>query len=371
MNCARLARVVHERHPDWSLHAVGGPYLGAEVVKSPGGTWIADTGTLSAIGILNSLKVIPRSILIAARMRKFIREQKVDAAVFCDWGAFNCRQIDYFKMAGVPVLYYFPPGSWRQKGKGDLGIVGHVPRIATPFQWSAQRLSDAGADVEWVGHPMLELRQGTERREALRREFGIAPGETLIAMLPGSRAAEVSIISPHLAGAAEILKKTRGAKMRFLVASPQYRVEAARSHFPADIPIIADRAADVLFASDAAIVKSGTATLEAAVIGVPEVLVYDLHPLLRLEWKLLWSWKKIPFIGMPNIILGREAIPELLGENCNPQKIADQITALLDDTDRRETMLADFAEIRRQLGESLSKPATIRTAEMLEEMVNK
>ncbi len=368
-NTAKLARTLLDRHPDWTLYAVGGPYLGAEVAKSPDGLWIENSSDLSAMGITNVVKIIPRSVAMALRMRKFVREHSIDAVVMCDWGAFNCRQFQFFKKEKIPVLYYFPPGSWHRTGRSGLGIVPWVERVATPFEWSAQRLAAAGCKAEWVGHPMLEVKYDDEERRALlRAEFGVAGNEKLIALLPGSRLPEINHLGPRLAAVAETLRaKTAGT--HFIVATPQHRVEAVKKHFPDGVNIVGDRAADVLAACDAAVVKSGTGTLEAAVIGAPQVVVYDVGWITRIEWLLLWMYKKIPFITLPNIILQRMAVQELLGLDCTPEKISQAITELLEDESKRAKMAEDYREIREKLGARLLVPATERTAEILEELL--
>lgn len=368
LNTARLAKVLRERHPDWTLHAVGGPHLGAEALKSDGGTWIGDTSDLSGIGIYASITMFPRARVLSLRMRKFVREHKIAAAVLCDWGAFNCGQLAFFKKMGVPVLYYFPPRSWQRTGSGGLGIAPLVDRVATPFEWSAQRLLGAGCKAEWVGHPMLEIQNDAEKRAALRREFGVAANEKLIALLPGSRLTEIKCLGPRMAATAEILRKKGG--VHFVAAATGQRAEIVKRQFPDWVRIVSDRAADVLFACDAAIVKSGTATLEAAVIGAPQVVVYDFPWIGRIEWLFLWMWKKnIPFIAMPNVILQRMAVRELLGLECKPDAIAQAVAELIEDESKRRRIKEDYAEIRRKLGASLPKPATLRTAEMLEEMI--
>ena len=368
INTARLAKTLLERNPDWTLYAVGGPHLGGEVTKSPGGLLIGDASDLSGIGIYSSLKMYPRAKMIQMRILRFIREHTINAAVLCDWGAFNCRLLPSLTKAGVPVLYYFPPRSWQRTGSGGLGVVSSVDRVATPFEWSAQRLRAAGCKAEWVGHPMLEVKYSMEKRVALRSEFGVTNSEKLVALLPGSRLSEINCLAPRLATTAEILHKRTG--LHCIVPVSQQRVETVKKHFPGWVKIVTDRTADVLFASDAAVVKSGSATLEAAVIGTPQVVVYDFPWIGKLEWLLLWMWKRnIPYIAMPNVILQRMAVQELLGLDCRPESIASAVAELLEDKTKRDRMAEDYQQIRQHLGAFLSKPATLRTAEIVEELL--
>jgi lipid-A-disaccharide synthase len=127
---------------------------------------------------------------------------------------------------------------------------------------------------------------------------------------------------------------------------------------------------NLLLASDAAIVKTGTATLEAALVGTPQVTVYDASVIGRIEWCLLWAWRRIPFIAMPNIILQREAVPELIGLHCQPKKIANALIRILKERDVRDKILQDYGLVRQALGSDLAVTPTERTAAIVEEMLN-
>jgi lipid-A-disaccharide synthase len=365
-HAARLARVLAERHPDLRIHALGGRKLG-EVVTAHGGEWIADTTNCSAISLASVLKIYLWARWLQFKMRRFVRSRKIHLAVLCDWGGFNCRQLTFFQEAGVPVLYYFPPRSWQRSGTAGLQFAPKVTRVATPFDWSAARLAAVGCQADWVGHPLLETASQASSREALREEFGVQPGEKLIALLPGSRLSEIRVLCPRLAATAALL--AREGPVRFVVPVPEPLVDKARSYLPPSCQILVGRATDALRACDAAVVKMGSATLEAAVIGAPQVAVYDVGWVARVEWVLLWAWKRIPFIAMPNIILQREIVPELLGLNCRPEAIAAGITSLLKDGETRQIMERGYEEIRRHLGGDLPLGATERTARIVEDML--
>ena len=363
---ALLAGHLAERNPDFVLHALGGRQLGG-VVERTGGTWIADTTNCSAIGLISVAQIYLRARWLSFKMHRFLRRHPIDAAVLCDWGGFNCRKLEFFKQAGVPTLYFFPPRSWQRTGKAGLQFAPLVTRVATPFEWSARRLSDVGCRAEWVGHPLLESVRGSRSRELLRQEFGVEPGEKLVALLPGSRPSEIRVLGPRLAAAAKILSRDRSIK--FLVPVPAPLVRKARAHFPPSIQVVVDRATDALLACDVAVVKTGSATLEAAVAGAPQVTVYDLGWASRFEWLFLWMWQKIPFIAMPNIILKRPLVPELLGLACRPDAIAAGVNRLLCSEEDRRLMEEGYKEIRGHLGANLPFGATGRTVEILEEML--
>jgi lipid-A-disaccharide synthase len=363
---SRLAERLAERHPDFILHALGGKQLG-HVAERTGGTWVRDTTNCSAIGISSVIRIFFRAGWLQHQMRRFVRSETIDAVVLCDWGGFNCRQLEFFHKAGIPILYYFPPRSWQRTGNAGIQFARLVTRVATPFEWSAARLTAAGCHADWVGHPLLESTQESRNRKSLRQEFGREGDEKLVALFPGSRLAEIRVLAPRMAEVAAILASK--LQVKFVVPVPEPLVQMVSAYFPSSVKIIVDRAADALLACDAAIVKTGSATLEAAVAGAPQVAVYDFGWVGRIEWGLLWWWKKIPYVAMPNIILQREVVPELLGMACRTDAIAAAVTELLQNAETRQAMESGYGEIRDHLGEKLSPGATERTVEILEEML--
>ena len=363
---SRLVERLAARHPGFLMHALGGKHLG-DAVKRTGGAWIGDTTNCSAIGLASVIWIYLRARWLSFKMRRFVRAHPIDVVVLCDWGGFNCEQLAFFNGERVPILYYFPPRSWQRTGKAGLQFAPFVTRVATPFEWSAGRLTSAGCRADWVGHPLLESPRKPPDRESLRREFGVGPGENLVALLPGSRKPEIRVLGPRMAAAAKILSGRR--PMKFVVPVPESLVRMAHACFPPPIKIIVERAADALLACDAAVVKTGSATLEAAVAGAPQVTVYDFGWAGRIEWIFLWMWKRIPFIAMPNIILQRVLVPELLGPKCTPEGIAAAVGKLLQSDEDRRSMKEGYCEIRRHLGGDLPLGATERTVEILEEML--
>ena len=367
VHTAALAKKLLARDPARRLHALGGARLREVIASSPGGRFLGDTTNCSAIGIPSAVKIFFRCRRLAETLRSFLKTEHIDLAVLCDWGAFNGRILPDFHGRGIPVLYYFPPRSWGRTGSAGLAIAPYVSRVATPFEWSAQRLRAAGCEAEWVGHPVLEnVRRGVDRA-ALRRRFGVGADETLVALLPGSRPSEIRLLAPRVAEAARMIAADHA--VRFIAVVPGEMASEARAHLPASIELLTDCATDLLLAADAAIVKTGTATLEAAVAGTPQVAIYDLAPITRVEWVLLWAWKRIPFVAMPNIILEREAVPELTGPKCKPKAIAAALIRLLSDEEVRAQTERDYSLIRQALGSELPLRATERTAEIVEEML--
>lgn len=368
VHTAALARRLLAQDPTRTLHALGGRRLREIVSQSPGGVFLGDTTHCSAIGISSAVKIYFRCRRLGEQLRSFLRSHRVDLAILCDWGAFNGRALPELRALGIPTLYYFPPCSWQRNGSRGLGIVPYVDRVATPFPWSAERLCQAGARAEWVGHPSLESVPSTAERARLRARFGAQPNEPLIALLPGSRRSEIRVLASRMAEAAALVNEQRSIKA--VAAVPRELAEEAHLHLPPRIRIVSDCANELLLAADAAIVKTGTATLEAVLTDTPQVAVYDVPLLGRVEWCLLWAWRRIPFIAMPNIILQRKAVPELIGLDCQPGKMAEILLRILQDEGERETIRRAYAAIRQALGSELVTMPTERTAQIVEEMLD-
>jgi lipid-A-disaccharide synthase len=368
VHAAALGRALLERDPTLTLHALGGRRLQEVVAQSRGGRFLADTTNRSAIGLLSSLQIYFKCRKLRDCLWEFVDANHIDIAVLCDWGAFNSRVLPGFHARGIKTLYYFPPRSWQRSGPQGLGIVPYVTRVATPFEWSAERLRKAGAQAEWVGHASMDNVPTAEERPELRRRFGVSPNEKLIALLPGSRRTEIRAMAKRMAGAADIVRAKLPSK--FIAVTPPELAEEARKYLPDSIKIVTECAKELLRASDAAIVKTGTGTLEAVLAGAPQVTMYDVSPIGRFEWLVLWAWRWVPFIAMPNIILQREVVPELIGIECQPRKIANALMRLLMDETVRARIRRDYKLIHRALGSDLPKSPTERTAEIVEEMLS-
>jgi len=366
VHSAALASALLARNPGYRIHSLGGPRLKEVVARSHGGHFLGDTSNCSAIGITSAVKIYVRCRRLRARLRRFLDANDVDVVVLCDWGAFNGRILPELHGRGLRCLYYFPPSSWHRSGPKGLAIAPFVARVATPVQWSAQRLRDAGCRADWVGHAAIE-KVPAQSRSQLRARFGVRPDEKLVALLPSSRRSELRVIGPRMAEAAEILLKER--PLRFIAVLPRELAAEAPAHLPPFIEIVSDCATELLRAADAAIVKTGTASLEAVIAGAPQVAIYDVSWVGRIEWLLLWAWKRIPFLAMPNIILQRKAVPEFIGINCRATSIAEALAQLLDDGPARSKMLDDYRLITEALGARLPVRPTDRTAQIVDEML--
>lgn len=369
---ARLIEALRSRHADWQMFGVGG-----SAMKATNVTMIGDSSGSGVIGLAPSLMLVPRLIKLRHRVLDWCETTRPDLVVMCDWGAFNARLLKPLRKLGIEVLYYFPPSSWRKSGARGLSIAPFVSRVATPFSWSAQRFQNVGCNAEWVGHPVLETLKPLDEsaRKTLRTSFGVDENEKLIALLPGSRVLELKYIAPHLREVVAIFNasSTRSSTKFVVGAAPnttaKLRKVFGESASGESVKIVEGRTGELLQACDAAIVKSGTSTLEAAVAGAPQVVVYDGPKVLEWQWKLMGGSKKTPFVAMPNIIAEREIVRELLAEKCRAPFIMEELQSLLNDNAKRARIQSDYDAVRRALGSELPHGATERTSQIVEEMM--
>ena len=352
LNGAYLVSALAKIDPSLRFWGAGGSRMrdaGVEIaVNMTGG------GT---IGIATSLASLPRVLLKYLRMRRLILARRPDLFVPIDFGAFNVRLARIAHRNGIRVVYYFPPSSWRRKPRDAARLIACGGKVVTPFPWSAELLSAAGVEARFVGHPLIDIVKPSEPREQFGREIGLAESVPTIGLFPGSRAHEIGEHMPVMLACAEIIHRQLGGA-QFVIGAAwgvdrmRARVESfarGKSDFPV-IRVVEGRSYDCMAASDLLITASGTATLEAAILGVPMVIIYRGTPVMRFEYALRKSILE-EFIGMPNIIADRGICPELINDDVTPEALADIALSILGDEERLRRMKFELGEVRARLGE--------------------
>ncbi|HXH61879.1 MAG TPA: hypothetical protein VNI20_11040 [Fimbriimonadaceae bacterium] len=314
------------------LHAQG---VGGGRLEDAGAEIVADSSRWGAVGIIESIKVSPRVIAGYYAAKRAMRTGRPGLFVPIDFGFMNIKLARYAKRKGWKVLYFIPPGSWRKTKQGaDLPAV--TDAIVTPFPWSAKILNEMGANAHYFGHPLKEM-VGTVPDAEVR---------TGIAVLPGSRGHEIEQNVPVIAQAIELLP----GPVRIAVApnADEREIEHAWLKWSDHTPILSRETYSVLKSSRAAVVCSGTATLEAALCGCPCVVVYRGNKVMEFEYRL--RRPKFDYISLPNILLDRPLLKELIQWDATVPAIRDEATALLAEGPRREEVLVGFREIYDSLG---------------------
>lgn len=354
-NAGRLAAAIRQLAPDVRLLGVGGAAM-----RDAGVEVVVETTDLSFIGVFDSLRLLRQLISRYRRAQRIIAAAHPDLVVLVDAETVNLPAALWFRRKRVPVVFFFPPQVWFW-GRWRLpAIVPLARRVLSAFRDEADLYSAAGADTVWVGHPLRDLTQVTENAKAALQAVGLDPGRPVVALMPGSRRNEIRALTPPLLGAARLLQQ-RDPTLQFALplASESLRGEVERCVQQSGVHHVAlYRPQSYAVLSQARIVlqSSGTATLEAALLGIPAVIVYRIHPVEYVVARHLLL--EVPFIGMPNILLGEMVQPEFFHKNVDAEHLADEAWSLLTDQRRRRAIQSRLATLREHLG----PPGVVRRA---------
>lgn len=367
-----LMRALQKRLPEVEFFGVGG-----EAMKEARCDVVVDSKHLSVVGITEIVSHLPR---LYGEFRRLIREadrRKPDAAIVIDSPAFNFKVARELHRRGVPVIYYVVPQLWAWRERRIERFHKWIKKALVIFPFEEQWYKERGVDAEFVGHPLAEMPQASVTREEYAAKHKLDLKKQWIALLPGSRHKEANLNLWPLVEAAVGMGRASDLAQEFLIpVAPgldrqafEYNVEETIGTFDAagpeqHVPTIAlvEGAPAALHFSRVAVVASGTATVQAALAGTPFVIVYRVSPM---TWKLGRGLLKVPYVGMPNLILGRKAVPELLQHDFTPENVAKELRSLLEDGPARERMVKDLAEVKDRLqgGSRSSLPAAERAAE--------
>jgi len=340
MLAATLADAIREFAPDAAFSGVGGDRMAAA-----GFTLVTRTTGWASLGPLAALRRIPPLVLDVFRHALALRRDPVDLVVLIDFGAYNVRFARVLRALGYvgPVLYYFPPGAWLDSAEKARLVAGNALPL-TAFAHQRDFYTGLGLPIAWFGHPLGSLVAPRAPRAATPPDGGT------VALLPGSRRGEIERHLPLLLRASELVRARRPhARFSLAVADDEgaghvTRVLAAHPGMPP--PALVRGARVALDAADAAWIASGTAVLEATLREVPTVALYTLSPAQAAIGRRVWL-DRHPYITLPNILLGREIVPELLQERCTPELLATSLEAVLA---APAAQLAGMREVRRTLG---------------------
>ncbi len=339
---AALVAELRSLRTDLEFQAVGGRRLKAANVPL-----VADSSHWGAIGIWQSFWVGLRALYSFNRVKAHMAKGEPGLFIPIDFGFMNIKLARHAKQLGWKVLYFIPPGSWRRDKQG-ADLVTWTDAISTPFPWSADILNRMGANAHWFGHPIKQL---------LAQATPTPRGESL-AVLPGSRTHEIENNLPVIAASVN-------SRVEFALA-PSVDLEEFKARWirlrpegAQDVFTVGDTSG-VLRRATAAIVCSGTATLEAALCRTPMIVVYRASKAMVLEAKII-RFKLPKFISLPNIVLDREVVPELIQDGATPETLKNNLQPLQADSPTRSAQLHAFDELDALLGPSdaISKTASL------------
>jgi lipid-A-disaccharide synthase len=337
--------VRHLRHevPDLEVFGLGGDHLAGQ-----GSHLLAHVRELAVVGLLEVISHLRRLRRVFRSVLDEVDRARPDAAVLVDYPDFNLRLARELRRRGVPVVYYVSPQVWAWRRGRLRGIRETVERMLVIFPFEEAIYREAGIPVSFVGHPLVDLVAPPPDRDSFLRAEGLDPGRPVLAVLPGSRPKEVALNLPPLAGGLARIHAARPDVQLMLALAPSLDEALVRAGLgPTPVRLVRGQAHAALGSATASLVASGTATVEAALLDAPLVVVYRLS---ALTYQLGRRLVKVPHFAMVNLIAGRRLAPELIQADFTPERVTEESLALLDDPARREAMREGLAEVRRRLG---------------------
>lgn len=350
LHAAGVARLLKARRPDLALAAIGGARLAAEGVEI-----LVPNETLAVMGFVEVLRHIPRHLALLDELESRMRSGRVALLVLLDYPGFNMKLAARAKAAGVPVLYYVTPQVWAWGAKRLPKLARLVTKAACILPFEEELLRAHGVDATFVGHPLLDRARELPSKAEARAQLGLPADGEVLALFPGSRGQEIARhLDDFVSTARELERRRPGLKVVVSVA-PTVKLDPARCPYP----MVHAASFSVLRAADAALCKSGTTTLEAAVAGCPLIVAYRTN---ALTYRIARRVVRIPHIGLVNVVAGKEVAPEFVQHAAEPRRMADALQELIDPaSERRARMVRELAEVRDRLG----RPgAAERVAEM-------
>src|SRR5437870_6386981 len=335
-HAAAVVTALKRRLPGASVEAFGGPDL-----EAAGAVVLDRMERFSVVGFVEALWKLPAHLRLLGRVRDAFRAKRYDLVILVDYPGYHLRAAAAAREAGIPVLYYIAPQMWAW-APGRVRRLAAVRRLAVILPFEERFFRDHGIAATFVGHPLRD-RPPPPPRVAARRALGLDPARPVLGLFPGSRAQEVRRLWPPFrdAGLATLAERPN---TQVVVAGTRH----AQYHAPGSFRIHLGDPLPVFAAADAGLCKSGTTTLEAALADLPMVIAYRLNPVsFALAIRLL----RVPYVGLVNLIAGREVSPEFLQRAATPRALADAVLPLLDsESGAARRQREGLALVRERLG---------------------
>ncbi|HSJ13694.1 MAG TPA: lipid-A-disaccharide synthase [Longimicrobiales bacterium] len=334
---AALARALRRRWPDAELYGLGGPLM-----QEAGVELLAHTDELAVMGFAEVFRHLPYFLRLMRRVRRTLRERRPALVIPIDYPGFNLRLANAARRSGIPVLYYIAPQVWAWHRSRVHGLARAADRLAVILPFEEKLFRAAGANVHFVGHPLLDLAPARLTRAEFCARHGLDPDRPVLALFPGSRRQEVGRHLALFAAAARQVCAERPDVQAIIATSPAVPAEHYRS-------VALPRATDsweLLHHADTALVKSGTSTLQAALTATPLVVAYRMHDL---SYALARRLVRVPHVALVNLVAEARVAPELIQDAATPQALAHELLPRLPGGDHHEEARAALAAVRARL----------------------
>ncbi len=353
---AGVVRALKARYPDSEFVGLGGPLMQAQGVEL-----MVGLEQLAVMGFVEVAFRLPFFWKLERRINRLLDGGTIDLVIPIDYPGFNLRAARAAHRRGIPVLYYIAPQVWAWRPGRTARVAEYADRLAVILPFEKEIFEAAGAAVTFVGHPLLDLARPETTESEFRRRWGLHAERPILALMPGSRRQEIDRHLDVFVRAAALARERHPDLQPVLArASPVPRAALDG----AGLPVVED-ARNLLAFSRAALVKSGTGTLEAALEGTPFITVYRTHPLTYALARRLMNTDRI---GLANLVAGEAVVPEVIQQEATPERLAELLEPLLLEGSRERTeMVAGLARVRGSLG---SAGASGRVAALAAELLD-
>lgn len=340
-----VTRGIKQLNPDAEVFGMGGDCL-----REAGGEVLFDIKDQSVMGFVEVLKKLLEAWKLRSAFIELMEERKPDVLLTIDYPGFNMRLAKLAKDRGIKVVSFIAPQTWAWRPGRTVGVVKVTDKIASIFPFEYDLYKSYGADIEFVGHPLVDTVKPSMPKAEAEHLAGKRPGRPLVLLMPGSRNMEIQRMLPVMLAGVKILQQKRpdiDFSMPRAATISRDILEGSIRNAGLEVKLIEGHNYDVMSVADLAIVTSGTVTLEAAMCGLGCEILYKSSPV---SFWLAKRLVKIPNIGLPNIVAGRQIEPELLQDDCTPERIAATALELLE-PERFAQLQRDLQEVKDKLGE--------------------
>ncbi len=358
---ANLVRELRRKLPSLACFGVG-----SKRMREAGVVMLADAAEISVVGATEVLTHIGAIYRIYSRLKRFLKEDRPDLLVLIDFPDFNIMLGKVAKKLGIPVLYYISPQVWAWR-KGRIKKIAEIVKaVIVVFPFEVDLYKPAGVDVRFVGHPLTDVVKSEYTKVDARKQLGLDPKRRTVALLPGSRKKEIMHLLPDMLEAARKLESLYEDLQFVLPVAPTLKIDFVQHYVDRSgvaVTVVDGGVYIALRASDAAIVTSGTATLETGLLGVPMAIVYRISSMSYLIGKLIID---VNHIGLVNIVAGKRIVPELIQQDATPENMADAVSKILNDPAYYKSITDGLATVRARLGNA---GASARAADVVLELL--
>lgn len=357
-----LVRALKAQQPQLHFEGVGGKHM-----QEAGVSTLYDISRMGGMGLFEYVSSLWHHLQVYRKLSREIAKGKYRAAILINYPFFNLKLAKVCKQWNCPALFYISPQVWASR-KGRVNTIREsVSKMYVILPFEEEIFREARVEVEYLGHPFIDIVKSKLSRDEALKEFGLDPAVKTVGLLPGSRMSEVNYLLDDMVSAAGIIQKDLGQCQFLLAVADSIDPELIRKRLgenPLGIQVLTGRNYEVMNCSDSLIMASGSSTLEAGLFTVPMVIIYKVHPL---TYFIVQFFLHITYFGLINIVAGDEVVPELLNEQVTPERIAAETLKVLKDPEQARAVKEKLQKVR----ESLGKPGVVpRIARSMADSMN-